>query len=535
MKSPWKRIALAAAALLITMGLATGLYVRSLIKSVPQIMLRNGELKAQGYYMGEFEFKMLSVLQYLNEGRYVQAATALHRISREMKTTRGLVMLPAKATADAQLEALLALQDPVTGAFMDRRYPAFTYFAPTWNVVDVLSGLAKEAGRPLKLKYPLRFLDDIRTPEKLRAYLDSVLYLDERWVDMGKPPYVGGASELAYFDAFEDWGLYSFTDEWKAELRRWFTETQDPETGFWGARIGRPGAWRQDRDIGSTYHILHLFVDEEGRDRSQKYPLRNVPALLRTTLKLVGAPLPTDPAEQHDWALWRSQGPKMILRFWSHLSTAEKEEVRGVMRGQLGVLYKEFFRPEEGAFSLYTQAPADLDGLSSALGFLEVSGSLPGTREQHLLWGDELGAVRDGGERRVASWSEATLPAEAGINSVRVYPAGFPKPGASLGEQQPVHVFYPNGSEVLDLTDLRSRIARFLEKSPQIFGNWASRDWLRSTLQLDGGVPAVPVTNGAFALDRAAQAAPAVHTLYVEGYDVFQVPRLRIRYHLEGD
>ncbi|MGE5675557.1 MAG: hypothetical protein ACM3XM_17045, partial [Mycobacterium leprae] len=476
MKALLKRIAVIVVALLVVIGTAAGLYVRSLVKSVPQLMLRNGALKAQGYYMGEFEFKMLSVIQYMNTGRYLQAVFTLHQISQELKTTRGLVKLPAKASAEQQLDSMLALQDPVTGAFMDHRYPYFTYWPPTANMVVELSRLANQAGRPLVLKYPLRFLDDIRTPEQLRAYLDSLLYLDERWAGMGKPPYVAGVSELAYFDDFEDRGVYQFSAEWKDELRRWFTETQDPTTGFWGARIGRPGDWRQDLDIGSTFHVLHLFVDEEGHDRDPRYPLRNVSALLQTTMKRLEAPFPTDPVEQHDWCLWRDQGPKMIVRLWPHLSDAEKEEARDVMRTQLVLTYQEFFRPDEGAFSLYSKAPADLDGLGSALSFLEVSGSFPGTREQSLIWGERASAVRDLGERRLAQWADATLPEMAGANSIRVYSTGFPASGASLGELQPVSIFYPNGAQVLDLIDLRGRVAQYLAKSPQVYGNWTGRD-----------------------------------------------------------
>jgi hypothetical protein len=60
---------------------------------------------------------------------------------------------------------LLERQDPATGAFMDSGYPLFTYFAPTENVVEALHALAQLTGQPLKLKCPLRFLDQI--PELL--------------------------------------------------------------------------------------------------------------------------------------------------------------------------------------------------------------------------------------------------------------------------------------------------------------------------------------------------------------------------------
>ncbi len=55
-----KRLLFALLAALCALLLAAGLTIRSTVDSVPRLFRRNAELKAQGYYMGEFEFKMLA-------------------------------------------------------------------------------------------------------------------------------------------------------------------------------------------------------------------------------------------------------------------------------------------------------------------------------------------------------------------------------------------------------------------------------------------------------------------------------------------
>ncbi|HNX31854.1 MAG TPA: hypothetical protein PKM35_09615, partial [Holophaga sp.] len=126
------------AGLLGAVALAAALGTRSAVRTVPRLFRRNAELKAQGYYMGEFEFKMLAVQHEVNQGRYLEAIRVLRRIEREMADPAGLARMPVHATPEQQMAFLLARQDPVTGAFMDPRYPPFTYFAPTCNVVEAL-------------------------------------------------------------------------------------------------------------------------------------------------------------------------------------------------------------------------------------------------------------------------------------------------------------------------------------------------------------------------------------------------------------
>lgn len=59
---------------LIIVTLFSGIFIGLKIKSQVKDLFRlNDDLKAQGYYMGDFEFKMLSFAYYLDKGQYVKA------------------------------------------------------------------------------------------------------------------------------------------------------------------------------------------------------------------------------------------------------------------------------------------------------------------------------------------------------------------------------------------------------------------------------------------------------------------------------
>ena len=529
-----KPILVILAVLVVIAGVAVGLHIRSTVKSVNQLFKRNAELKAQGYYLGEFEFKMLTTVYYLNEGSYVKAYTTIRRIRNEMETTRGLVKMPSGASPEEMMTFLLDRQDPTTGAFMDPSYPVFSYIAPTVNAIDALDRLSKKTGRPLKLRYQLRFLDQIRTPEQLRAYLNSLLYMKETWAEMSPvAPYNPGVSELAYFNDLERRGVYQFSDEWKDAFRQWIYETQDPATGYWGFRVGTPSKWRPCKSaINATYHLLQaLVLTTEGENQSEKYPLRYAGTLGLSVLKDLDKPVPNDRAGQHAWALDQAQGAGTIALIWAQLPESEQERARAAMRTYLTIRYRQFFRPADGAFSLYTSAPqADVDGTSTALGLLRSTGSLPGTWQRQRLWGRAIAAAPKAIRTEVRKWEEATVPAAPEIQSIRVYKDALPA-GDTFEYMNLVQIVYPGKSPVLDVMDLRQHMTRFINRSGQAYGNWTSLESLGERLGIRAGVtPAIPVFEDGLNLARAGRAHPAAKRFYVIGYDTFQVPIYRAEF-----
>lgn len=501
-----------------------GYQVHQIAGSVPYLFHRNAELKAEGYYMAEFEFRMLGIVKQLSDGDYLDAYSTLHRLRREMDSGDGLVKMPADTSAKARYEFLLSRQDPITGAFMSPDYPAFTFVAPTLNVVEALDGLAKEIGEPLRLRYPLRFLDAIATPEALRAYLDAHLYTGRFWAEHipGPGVYGPGISELAYVDLFETTGTYRFTPAWHAALRDWLDATQDPESGMWGARMGTPSAFETKRDANSTYHILHYLLTDDGADRDPEHPLRHADALARSLMQAVTAPMPAGEDEQHAWSLEQAQATQILTRrLWTHLDDGERVAVRSALEVALTERYR-LLDDAKGGFAIYLGSPADVDGTTTALGLIEATGSLPGTPDRARLWGEIEAPAVD----TVSTVSPAAieLPDNAAINSFRLY-AGSTLTVAD--RDQPIAIVYPSGKGVVrDVIDLRQSVGRFLAGAGASFGNWSTADSIRSSaLHPDVTAPTVPVLKVGRTLGNAiGDIGKDAPDLMLIGYDVFQRP-----------
>lgn len=509
-----------------------GYQAHQIFGSVPYLFHRNAELKADGYYMAEFEFRMLGIVKKLSDGDYLDAHSTLRRLRRQMENGEGLAKMPADPSAKARYEFLLSRQDPTTGAFMSPDYPAFTFVAPTLNVVEALDGLAKEIGEPLRLRYPLRFLDAIATPEALRAYLDAHLYTGRFWAEHlpGPGVYGPGISELAYVDLFETTGIYRFTPAWHAAFRDWLDATQDPESGMWGARMGTPNAFETKRDANSTYHILHYILTDDGADRDPAHPLRHADALARSLISTVTTPMPSGEDEQHAWSLDQAQATQMLTRrLWEHLDSADRAAVRSALEVALAERYR-LLDDTKGGFSIYLGSPADVDGTTTALGLIEATGSLPGTPERIRLWGETATPAAD--TVAVASPAAIELPDNSAINSFRLYA------GSALtvtDSSQPIAVLYPpNKGTVRDVIDLRQSVGHFLAGASASFGNWSTADSIRdSALHPDSTAPIVPVLRVGRTLGEAiGDIGQGASDLLLVGYDIFQRPIFARRCHI---
>lgn len=513
-----------------------GYQAHQLSGSVPYLFRRNAELKAMGYYMAEFEFRMLGVVKKLSDGDYLDAYSTLHRLRRQMESGEGLARMPADPSAKARYEFLLSRQDPTTGAFMSPDYPTFTFVAPTLNVVEALDGLAKEIGEPLRLRYPLHFLDAIATPETLRTYLEAHLYTGRFWAEHIPGPgiYGPGISELAYVDLFETTGTYHFTPAWHAAFRDWLDATQDPESGMWGARMGTPNAFETRRDANSTYHILHYLLTDDGADRDPTHPLRHADALARSLMRAVTMPMPAGEDEQHAWSLDQTQTTQMLTRrLWRHLDETQKAAVRSALQVALTERYR-LIDDASGAFSIYLGSPADVDGTTTALGLIEATGSVPGTPDRARLWGEIVTPVIE--TIAISSPAAIELPDVPGVNSFRLY-AGAALPADDLDTGQPLAVLYPaDKGRVRDIVDLRQSIGRFLADAGASFGNWSTADSIRSSaLHPDPAASSIPVLRADHRLgDAIGDVAKDAPDLLLVGYDVFQRPILARHWRIEG-
>lgn len=498
---------------------------------VSELFKLNGELKSEGYYMAEFEFKMLGCAYYLDKGHYLTALTRLNELHGQLKSREGLTRIPRFADKKDELEFFLGLQNPKTGAFMDDSYPLFTYIGPTLNVLDHLTLLSREVGAPLRLKYPLRFLDDINTPEKLTAFLDDLCTVG--WIGARfRTPFVEAGELLSCPQDMERTGLYAFSPEWKEALLQWFYNNQDKETGFWGVRLRRSGRLLNSGDLVTTEKIIKLFVDEKGADLHARFPLRYREKMFATTLRKLAEPIPANLEDAHDWTLAVNRGTKVLTKYlWSGASTEDKENTRKLLERILRDKFEKFYCKKDGAFSLYPHSRhADLDGTGEMLGFLDHIGALSGEK-QRLVWGWTDEKMTDLGTIEVSALSEgdfASITAAHSINSVRLYRTD---PGPEDYMSDVVCLYYPKKTTVPDIMELLPGLIQWINTTPQIMGNWVSKENILRDERKDlTGVKMapVPVLTGKMPLKPVIKTPEKGGRMIAIGFDVLQIPRYKM-------
>lgn len=510
-----------------TVVFASGSFIYRSLGLIPKMFQLNSELRVEGYYMGEFEFKMCGIVYYFDKGQYITAFSRLNQLHKQLQTREGLIKVPQFADKKEELEFYLGLQNSRTGAFMDDSYPLCTYVGSTLNMVGHLEFLAKEIGQPLYLKYPLSFLDQINTGEKLKTYLDDLSTAGWIASKLPKTPYIL-AFEIVYFPDLERVNLYKFSPEWKQALLQWFYENQDSKTGFWGPRLRSNGQLLDSGDLVATSHIVRLFVDDQGNNRHSQFPLRYKDAMFANTLEKLSVPMPKNLDEQHDWSLATFRALRILTNFlWNDASVENKNNAREMMEIIMRDKFEKFYIPDQGAFSYYSGAlEADLDGTGENLNMLGNVGVLSRERQERL-WGKNDQSITDLGVYKVSELKESDfelLKNSPGINSIRLY--GADSVGGSYMFNV-VSVIYPRETPVLDIMDLLPKMSRWINGTPQNMGNWVSKEAIIQELETIKIQP-VPVSKGVVPLELANSVLQNNGQLIVVGFDILQVPKYKI-------
>jgi len=525
-----RSLAFAAGAVLAAV-LPLGGYFAYGFSRIPDLFRLNKACQAEGYYMGEFEFKMLGLAYYLDKGQLLTAAGRISALHRQLRTRDGLIAVPRFADAEEELQFFLGLQNPRTGAFMDDAYPYMTFEGPTGNVLLHLEALAVKTGKPLRLRYPLRFFDEIATPEALRSYLDDVANIGPLAAKLPESSFHMARDHVAYCrpdNVLERNGLYAFSPEWKRALLGWFHENQDPETGYWGPRSRWTGKLLKV-DMSNTASIIQAFVDRSGNALHPEYPLRYADRMIGTTLTLLSRPMPADDAEDelHAWALAKDKGTKMLLRYlWKDASAEQKRRTRELIGEYLRVKFEKYYVDRDGAFAYYPgAAAASLDGTGGTIGLLRDIGAFSRSRQQ-ALWGSadsfrrEILRVDRIDERELVVFRE-----NPAINAVRIY---VPGPASDNPAAGVAAVFYPRATPCLDAADLLPRVASWLSATDKSMGNWISRETVLEETERRG-VNAAPQVVGDLPVEVANGLFARYGELVVVGFDTLQLPVHEIR------
>jgi hypothetical protein len=498
---------------------------------VKDLFRMNKELQEAGYYMGDFEFKMMGVLYWLDKGEYYHGLSQLNKLHHQFITKDGLIKVPEFKNKEEEIDFYLNLQNPKTGAFIDDAYPYAVYNEITENIINNLDALTKESGQPLTLKYPLKYLDEINTPEKLKLFLDDVAYVS--WISTKFPQtsYVFARSILSYANGegvMEEKGLYKFSDEWKLALLQWFYDNQDPETGFWGPR-SRGDRKLLEKDLTNTASIIKAFVDKDGKDIYPLFPLRYGSQMLKTALEVMSEPTPNtdDLDEWHEWELKMGKGTYMLTRYaWQYASEEDKAKAKELIENLVRTNFAKCYIPEEGAFSYYPNGEhASLDG-SGFFSIFKDIGALS-SEKQRKLWGEPEKIITDLGSQKASVLIEKDLDLIAkkeNINSLRVYKADADYDNLMQGV---FAIFYPNKSSISDIMELTAKMKKWIETTPQTMGNWTSREEVIQELETVVFEEA-PVYEKDAAIESMNLILQENDKVVVIGFDALQIPRYRI-------
>lgn len=537
-----KKIILIASIVFLILLIISGITVKNSTQTkVKELFRMNKELQEENYYMAEFEFKMLGIAYYLDKGSYCTALSRLNQLHKQLKTKEGLIKVPEFTSKEEELEFYLNLQNSKTGAFMDDSFPLNTYHGPTENVLLHIEALAKETGQPLRLKYPLKYLDKINTPDKLIAVLND--WCTVGWIASKFPQtsfhnardILSLARDSINYNAEEvdlviqNNNLYDFSPEWKKAMIQWFWENQDPETGLWGPK-SKSGKL-QKKDLNNTASIMKAFVDNNGNNIHKSFPLRYKNEIFESILELSSETLPEDDEldEWHEWQLKTSKSIKTLTRYlWNDASRENKKRAGELIEDFIKINFEKCYIPQEGAFSYYPESEhATLDGTRVFFIFRDIG--VFSSERQKRLWGEPEKNITDLGSYEISKFSERDfhlIKNYADINSFRLYKTA---PDYDNLTSHVLAVVYPQKTLFLDIMDLTPKIKHWIETTSQSVGNWVSRETIMQELAKIK-IELAPVYEGKIPLALANEVLQNNRELVIIGFDVLQIPRYRIAY-----
>lgn len=501
---------------------------------VNELMKMNKTLQEQGYYMGDFEFRMLGFGYYLDKGHYSKALSMLYDYHKKLSNKMDLIKIPEFEGKQEEIEFYLNLQNPRTGAFIDETAPFFVYYEVSKNIIDHVVSLADSTTAPVKLNYPLAFLDSINTPENLIEHLNDISYVDLLASQFPQTTFHFARNLLSATRAdntFEAYNLYTFSPEWKRTMLQWMYDFQDTVSGMWGPKNKRNNELRK-YDLNNTKSIVKNFRDNDGNNLYEEFPLKYGDKLFRSSVEQLSENYPDedDLAEIHEWNLRQAKGISMLLRYlWTDATSADKKKVEKLIARHIDISFKNYYVAEEGAFSYYPNTKkASPDGITNLI-YNEIGAF--SYKKQVKLWGDPAKNIEDMGEIAINhfSVSDANILRNVPIiNSIRIYSC---KPDYINLSDSVWAVFYVRDTPVLDVMEVVPNILTWAEKSSLSLGNWKSMAELKRTYsQFDIKKPEIgkkelPVKEINEKLHESSK-------LYLIGFDKLQIPRYSISYKL---
>ena len=248
---------------------------------------------------------------------------------------------------EALREMLARVADPPDAREQVQADGSYDHCSQSWflKLDSTIEEIEDRASRGERPKFPLRLLDRINSPEKLRSYLDSLLISDVRHTGLDNRFELNIAISALIRLITGDLGpIYPFHPQLRAALfdyldNRW----QDPKTGYYGGWYQRSdGTIRKTADLSITFHIVSYRRKGSARIRE----------MMATTLACKDEEYPFGwreerrPSNHHHYDVVR------LFRIgWPRMDEAQRDQARAAMREMLDFCLNESMNTD-GSFKL---------------------------------------------------------------------------------------------------------------------------------------------------------------------------------------
>ena len=303
--------------------------------------------------------------QIFLEARWLTYSAQWQRIERRLHDLREMLARPADpADARDQVEA--------DGSY---DHCSEAWFLKLDSTLEELEDRASRGERP---KFPLKLLDRINSPEKLRSYLDSILTSDIRHTGIDNRFELNIAiTSIERLILGELGDVYPFDPSLKQALLEYQDDHwQNPQTGYWGAWYQlENGEIRKTSDLSVTFHIISYRHNN----------LKHIPEMIRTTLAFKDLEYPFGWLEEGKQSNHHNYAVVRLFRIcWPSMSEDQRELARAEMRRMINFCLSETLNAD-GSFKLM-----DEDTVGSSYVFpvqlLDETGYF---RKSRRFWTDE--------------------------------------------------------------------------------------------------------------------------------------------------
>ena len=199
--------------------------------------------------------------------------------------------------------------------------------------------------RGQKPKFPLKLLDRINSPEKLRAYLDSLLISDVAKTGIDNRFELNIAiTAIERFIVGHVGAVYDFHPGLKQALFDYQDNYwQDPKTGYFGGwyRLS-DGSLRKTADLSVTFHIVSYRRDT----------IQRVPEMMRTTLAFKEQEYPFGWLEEGVMSNHHNYDVVRLFRIgWPKMEESQRQLASGEMRRMMDFCLNQTLNPD-GSFKM---------------------------------------------------------------------------------------------------------------------------------------------------------------------------------------